>query len=82
MLVYLSDINRIINTDEISDVSDRWDYRTDDDFAKSLLNVEIESKLPLEEQSHECCTITLKNNSKIFLNIGVEDFWNLIQSNL
>jgi len=82
MLIYLSEINKIINTDEISDVNANYNVETSEDFAQVYVNTAMDAKLPIEEQPQDYCTVVLKNKTKIFLNISVEEFWKLIQSKI
>ena len=80
MLIYLEDVNKIINTDCIVSVREHvYDTVVDESFLN--LKPDEEIKTSMESPADEI-DIFLTNNQTVSLNMTVKEFWDIIKDNV
>lgn len=81
MLIYLPEVNEIVNTDFIIQViaTSRQVQHLED----QLLNLKPDEPYKDDDIiTEECCCLIIQGGQEVILGMTVEDFWNLIQSKI
>jgi len=82
MLLYLSDVGEIINTDFIVQVisTSRRVEHIEDEYSNLSPDESIYKKGDI--QDIECCCIIMKNGRDIELEMSIKEFWEFIQNKI